>query len=116
GVVTATGAETRLGHLGQLLTSTTSLRTPLESALEQLGKQQTILVVILCAALAFVGIWKHVEPWIMLQTAIALAVAAIPEGMPVVATLALAVGTQRMVRAKAIVRQLDAVETLGCTT
>lgn len=116
GIVTATGNQTRLGHVGRLLTEATSTRTPLEESLEELGKQLTILVVVLCAAIAFVGIWQRQDTWLMIQTAIALAVAAIPEGMPVVATLALAVGTQRMVRANTLIRQLAAVETLGCTT
>lgn len=116
GVVVATGDQTRLGHVGQLLTETIPLRTPLEERLEELGKHLTILVVILCVVLAGVGIWHRQDTWLMIQTAIALAVAAIPEGMPVVATLALAVGTQRMVHARTLVRQLAAVETLGCTT
>jgi Ca2+-transporting ATPase len=116
GVVVATGDHTQLGHLGQLLTESVFGRTPLEERLEELGKQLTILVVVLCAALAAVGIWQREDTWLMIQTAIALAVAAIPEGMPVVATLALAVGTQRMVHARTLMRQLAAVETLGCTT
>ncbi|MBS1989696.1 MAG: cation-transporting P-type ATPase [Cyanobacteria bacterium SZAS LIN-3] len=116
GIVIATGDQTKLGHLGQLLTSTVSARTPLEDRLEELGKQLTVLISVLCVVLAAIGIWHKENPWLMIQTAIALAVAAIPEGMPVVATLALAVGTQRMVRAQALVRQLAAVETLGCTT
>lgn len=116
GVVVATGDETKLGRLGKLLTETTSARTPLEDQLEALGKQLTLLIVVLCVVLAVVGILHKEDGWLMIQTAIALAVAAIPEGMPVVATLALAVGTQRMVRARALIRQLAAVETLGCTT
>lgn len=116
GVVTATGDQTRLGHLGCLLTEAVSRRTPLEEKLEELGRQLTVAIFVLCSILAAVGIWHQEDVWMMIQTAIALAVAAIPEGMPVVATLALAVGTQRMVHARALVRQLGAVETLGCTT
>jgi Ca2+-transporting ATPase len=116
GVVLATGDGTRLGRLGRLLTETVSTRTPLEEKLEELGRQLTILTVVICAVLAAVGVWHQEDVWMMLETSIALAVAAIPEGMPVVATLALAVGTRRMVKARALVRQLAAVETLGCTT
>lgn len=116
GVVTATGNQTRLGHLGSLLTESVTKRTPLEEKLEELGRQLTVAIFVLCFFLAIVGIWHKEDAWMMIQTAIALAVAAIPEGMPVVATLALAVGTQRMVHARALIRQLGAVETLGCTT
>jgi len=116
GVVVATGEETRLGRLGKLLTTVEQQRTPLEVGLEGLGKQLTVLISVMCVLLMVIGIWHHENVWIMIQTSIALAVAAIPEGMPVVATLALAVGTQRMVKAKALIRQLSAVETLGCTT
>ena len=116
GIVTATGDKTRLGQLGQLLASTTNERTPLEQRLEHLGRQLTVLTVVVCALLVGIGLWHHEDVWIILQTSIALAVAAIPEGMPVVATLALAAGTWRMVKSRALVRQLAAVETLGCTT
>src|SRR5262249_9237480 len=116
GIVTATGDKTRLGQLGQLLASTTDERTPLEQRLEHLGRQLTVLTVVVCAILVGIGLWHHQDVWIILQTSIALAVAAIPEGMPVVATLALAAGTWRMVKSRALVRQLAAVETLGCTT
>ncbi|HEY9869655.1 MAG TPA: cation-translocating P-type ATPase [Candidatus Obscuribacterales bacterium] len=116
GVVVATGDATRLGRLGRLLTETVSTRTPLEEKLEELGRQLTVLTILICAVLAAVGVWHKEDIWMMLETSIALAVAAIPEGMPVVATLALAVGTRRMVKARALVRQLAAVETLGCTT
>ncbi|MBX9941706.1 MAG: cation-transporting P-type ATPase [Candidatus Obscuribacterales bacterium] len=115
-IVTATGNNTRLGKLGKLLSEAVSGRTPLEESLEELGKQLTWLTVILSAIIALVGIWHKENLWLMLQTAVALAVAAIPEGMPVVATLALTAGTHRMVKARALIRHLAAVETLGCTT
>lgn len=116
GVVCATGNNTKLGKLGQLLSNTISTRTPLEYQLEKLGQQLTWLTLVLCAILFFLGFFNKAELWHMLQTSIALAVAAIPEGMPVVATLALAAGTGRMVKCGALIRQLAAVETLGCTT
>lgn len=115
-IVTATGNNTRLGKLGKLLSEAVSGRTPLEESLEELGKQLTWLTVILSAIIALVGIWHKENLWLMLQTAVALAVAAIPEGMPVVATLALTAGTHRMIKARALIRHLAAVETLGCTT
>ena len=115
-IVTATGNNTRLGKLGKLLSEAVSGRTPLEESLEELGKQLTWLTVILSTIIALVGIWHKENLWLMLQTAVALAVAAIPEGMPVVATLALTAGTHRMIKARALIRHLAAVETLGCTT
>src|SRR5579885_3456074 len=93
-----------------------SIPTPLELKLEELGKQMSILTVIICVLIALLGLFYKYDIWTMLDAGIALAVAAIPEGLPVVATLALAVGTLRMVRAGALIPQLAAVETLGCTT
>jgi Ca2+-transporting ATPase len=115
-IVLATGNNTRLGQLGKLLVSSDTTRTPLEIKLEELGKQLSILTALICIVLAIVGIAHHEPIMQMLQTSIALAVAAIPEGLPVVATLALAIGIRRMIAKQAIMRQLAAVETLGCTT
>ncbi|MBI4532754.1 MAG: cation-translocating P-type ATPase, partial [Candidatus Melainabacteria bacterium] len=115
GVVTATGSASRLGQLGRLVATTASGETPLRRRLEVMGRQLSILTVVVCVAVTVIGIWQKHNVWIMLQTGIALAVAAVPEGLPVLATLALAIGTQRMVRAKALLRTLAAVETLGCT-
>ncbi len=116
GVVQSTGNNTKLGQLGKMLSETIATRTPLEEQLEKLGQQLTWLTIVLCALLLLVGLIKQANIWLLLQTSIALAVAAIPEGMPVVATLALAAGTRRMIQAGALIRQLSAVETLGCTT
>lgn len=116
GVVISTGAETSLGKLQVCLFEGHSQPTPLEVKLDKLGQQLTWLTVIVCVLIACIGlIYKH-DIWTMLESSIALAVAAIPEGLPVVATLALALGTQKMVKAGALIRQLSAVETLGCTT
>lgn len=114
-VVSATGGRTRLGKLGKLVSSTTSGETPLRRRLEVLGRQLSILTVVVSVAVTIIGIAQKQDAWIMLQTGIALAVAAVPEGLPVLATLALAIGTQRMVKAQALLRSLAAVETLGCT-
>lgn len=116
GVVVETGAKTRLGHLQCLLSSTEAGQTPLERRLETLGTHMSVLCVVICVALTLVGIFHQQNIWHMLETSIALAVAAIPEGLPVVATLALALGTQRMVKLGVLIRELSAVETLGCTT
>lgn len=114
-VVVCTGLNTRLGKLGVQLSQIESSATPLERSLEHMGKQLSVLTLIICAGLLGMGVWHKEDVWMMMQTSIALAVAAIPEGLPVVATLALAVGTQRMVKQAALVRKLSAVETLGCT-
>ncbi|MBX9720996.1 MAG: HAD-IC family P-type ATPase, partial [Candidatus Obscuribacterales bacterium] len=115
-VVIATGSNTRIGKLGRLLQETVSGNTPLTKSLNVLGHQLSILVILLCAVFGGLGLLRHVPLVRMLETSIALAVAAIPEGLPVIATLALASGIKRMVKAKALVRRLPAVETLGCTT
>jgi len=115
-VVIATGAKTKMGKLGLILQEVISGDTPLTKSLDTLGQQLSLLVIVLCVVFALIGILKNTSIERMLETSIALAVAAIPEGLPVIATLALAAGIRRMVRSKALVRRLAAVETLGCTT
>lgn len=115
-VVIATGARTKLGMLGRLLAEVTPAETPLTQSLDYLGHQLTRLVLMLCAVFAVVGILRHIPLERVLETSIALAAAAIPDSLPIIATLALAVGTKEMVRAKALIRRLAAVETLGCTS
>lgn len=116
GLVVETGENTKIGRLGKILQETISIRTPLEQQLEKLGQQLTWLTIIMCIGIFVVGALHHMHLFSLLQTSIALAVAAIPEGLPVVSTLALAAGTRRMIKAGALIRQLSAVETLGCTT
>ncbi len=116
GVVVKTGSDTSLGELQQSLIESHTVPTPMEVRLEELGRQLTWLTVVMCIVIVLIGLlYKH-DFWSMLEAAIALAVAAIPEGLPVVATLALAMGTQKMVKLGSLIRQLAAVETLGCTT
>jgi P-type Ca2+ transporter type 2C len=115
-IVIETGAETTLGKLQCALYDGHAIPTPLEIRLDELGRHLTWMTVFICLAIALIGLMKGHDIWSMLETSIALAVAAIPEGLPVVATLALAIGTQRMVRSGALIRKLSAVETLGCTT
>lgn len=116
GLVVRTGRMSRLGKLGKLLSDTASGATPLEQELEYLGRHLSWLTAVLAAVIGLAGICLGQNTWYMLQVAIALAVAAIPEGLQLLATLALAIGTQRMVKVGAVVRRLSAVETLGCTT
>jgi Ca2+-transporting ATPase len=115
-VVTATGTSTELGRIGQLVGLAGERMTPLEHQVEQLGRRLIVLALAICAVVALVGI-LHAQPvWLMLETAISLAIAAVPEGLPAMTTVALAAGLWRLARAGALVRRLPAVETLGSTT
>jgi P-type Ca2+ transporter type 2C len=115
-VVTATGLGTELGRIGQLVALTGERMTPLERQVEHLGRRLVGLAVGVCALIAAIGI-LHGEPiGLMLETAVSLAIAAIPEGLPAVTAVALATGLWRLARAGALVRRLPAVETLGSTT
>lgn len=116
GLVYATGENTQIGQLGKLVSKTKSVETPLERQLDKVGTYLSLLIVVICVLLAIVGIFHQEEPMMMIRVSIALAIAAIPEGLPLVATLALAIGTQGMARHKTIVKKLSAVETLGSTT
>jgi Ca2+-transporting ATPase len=116
GLVTATGVATELGRIGQLVALAGERTTPLERQVEGLGRQLIGLAVAVCGMVGLAGI-LHGEPiGLMLETAISLAVAAIPEGLPAVTAVALAAGMWRLARAGALVRRLPAVETLGSTT
>jgi Ca2+-transporting ATPase len=115
-VVTATGLATELGRIGQLVALAGERTTPLERQIEALGRRLIALALGICAVVGLAGI-LHGEPiGLMLETAISLAVAAIPEGLPAVTTVALAAGLWRLARRGALVRRLPAVETLGSTT
>lgn len=116
GIVLYTGKASRLGKLGKLLGDTAVGATPLEIELDRLGRHLSWVTVALAIVIGIAGVTLGHAPWYMIQVAIALAVAAIPEGLQLLATLALAIGTQRMVTVGAVVRRLAAVETLGCTT
>lgn len=115
-VVTATGSLTELGIIGKLVAEAPDEPTPLETRLAQLG-QRLVYVVLVIAALVMVAGWLRGDGlWLMAEIAISLAVAAVPEGLPAVTTLILALGVLRMARQNAIVRRLQAVETLGSTS
>ncbi len=116
GVVTATGLATELGRIGQLVALAGARATPLERQVEALGRRLIVLALAICGVVGLAGI-LHGEPvGLMLETAVSLAVAAIPEGLPAVVSVALAGGLWRLARHGALVRRLPAVETLGSTT
>jgi Ca2+-transporting ATPase len=115
-VVVATGSATELGHIGTLIRATGAEPTPLERKLNQLGRQ-LVLVGLIVGALTAVLAWsQNQEPAAIMQAAVALAVAAVPEGLPAVATIALALAVRRMAKRRALVRRLPSVETLGSVT
>lgn len=115
GIVVATGLATELGHISSLVAETKGEATPLEQRLETLGRRLIWVTLALTALLAGVGIVLGRDVAVMLEIAIALAVAAVPEGLPVVATIALARGMWRMAQQNALISRLSAVETLGAT-
>ncbi|MFC1885164.1 cation-translocating P-type ATPase, partial [Thermodesulfobacteriota bacterium] len=116
-VVTSTGDETEFGKIAVQIQKIEKERTPLQMRLETLGKQIGLAVVGICVVVFLVGMWTQDVSWLeMFLLAVALAVAAVPEGLPGVVTVALGMGTRRMVDRNVIVRKLPAVETLGCTT
>ncbi len=115
GIVVATGMDTELGHISSLIESAEDEETPLEERLDQLARKLIWVTLGIAALIALVGIAQGRELLLMVETAIALAVAAIPEGLPIVATIALAHGMRRMARHNALVNRLSAVETLGST-
>lgn len=115
-VVTATGKQTELGRIGELIAETKSEQTPLERKLAQLGKRLVYIVFGIAALVMLAGLIRGDDLWLMLEVSVSLAVAAVPEGLPAVTTLILALGVLRMARRNALVRKLSAVETLGSAT
>lgn len=116
GVVTAIGMDTQVGHIASLIDSNPGETTPLQRRLADLGRILSIVSVILCALLFVVAVLQKRDIPEMLITAISLAVAAVPEGLPAVVTLVLALSVSRMVRVHTIVKRLPSVETLGCVS
>jgi Ca2+-transporting ATPase len=116
GVAVATGLSTELGRISQLVEEAEPGSSPIEKKLVRLSTQLVGVTLILAAIIGGVGLGTGKDPFLMIEAAIALAVAAIPEGLPFVATLALARGMWRMARQNALIERLSAVETLGATT
>lgn len=112
-LVTATGMDTEMGRIAAMLSHTSDSMTPLQKKLEQTGKQLGIGALAICALIFCMGILQEKPPFSMFMTAVSLAVAAIPEGLPAIVTIVLAMGTSRMSEKHTIVRRLSAVETLG---
>ncbi len=116
GVVIETGMKTEVGKIAAMIQSVPETKTPLQEKLDKLGKFLGIGALIICIILFIVGVLYGKDMMEMFMTAVSLAAAAIPEGLPAVSTIVLAVGVQRLVKKNAIVRTLPAVETLGSTT
>ncbi len=116
-LVTATGSQTEVGKIGTLIDGAVARSTPLEQKLARLGRWLVVIVLGLCAVIVGAG-WLRgtANFWQMLEIGLSLAIAAIPEGLPAVTTMTLALGMQRMARMRALVRRLPAVETLGAVT
>lgn len=112
-VVTATGMNTEMGNIANLLEAEEESMTPLQKKLAQLGKYLGILALAACAIIFVVGILNGIPSMEIFMTAVSLAVSAIPEGLPAIVTIVLSIGVQRMVSKNAIIRRLPAVETLG---
>ena len=112
-VVTATGMDTEMGKIANLLDGETDTQTPLQQKLAQLGKYLGVVALAACAIIFVVGLANKIPALEIFMTAVSLAVSAIPEGLPAIVTIVLSIGVQRMVKKNALIRRLPAVETLG---
>jgi Ca2+-transporting ATPase len=116
GVVVATGHHTEVGRIAQLLQGENPVSTPLQKRLTSLGRYLAVAALVICALVFASGLLQGQAPLLMFLTAVSLAVAAIPEALPTVVTISLALGARQLVRHNALVRKLTAVETLGSVT
>ena len=112
-VVVATGMQSEMGHIASMLEGEEGGDTPLQQKMTRLGKTLGWIALAVCVIIFIIGLLKGMKPMELFMTAVSLAVAAIPEGMPAIVTIVLALGVQRMVKKNAIIRRLPAVETLG---
>ena len=116
GIVVATGAKSEVGRIAEMIKSVPEMKTPMQKRLDQLGKILAIAAVSICALMFVIGVLYGNDILTMFMTAVSLAAAAIPEGLPAVSTIVLAVGVQRLAKRNAIVKNMPSVETLGSTT
>lgn len=116
GIVTEIGMDTRIGSIASLIQNAPSETTPLQKRLGDLGGLLSIVSVCLCVLLFGIAVWQQRDVMEMLITAISLAVAAVPEGLPAIVTMVLALSVSRMVKVNVIVKRLPSVETLGCVS
>jgi len=115
-VITATGMETELGKIAEMIQTVMQEPTPLQQRLKKLGQNLAYVAFALVAIVGVLGLWRGEEARLVFLTAVSMAVAAIPEGLPAVVTIALALGAQRILKRRALIRKLPAVETLGSVT
>ncbi|WP_250277943.1 calcium-translocating P-type ATPase, PMCA-type [[Clostridium] colinum] len=115
-IVTAVGMKTEMGKIADMLINQENEQTNLQKKLEETGKILGIGALIICFGIFFIGIFRKIPPFEMFMTSISLAVAAIPEGLPAIVTIMLAIGVEKMVKRNAIIRKLPAVEALGSAT
>lgn len=116
GIVVATGQQSEVGKIASMISAVPDMKTPMQQRLDQLGKILAITALCICALIFIIGILYGNDLLTMFMTAVSLAAAAIPEGLPAVSTIVLAVGVQRLAKRNAIVRNMPSVETLGSTS
>ena len=116
GIVVATGTDSEMGKIAAMIESVPEMKTPMQVRLDQLGRVLAIVSLVVCGIIFIIGLCNGRPLMEMFMTAVSLAVAAIPEGLPAVSTIVLALGVQRLAKQNAIVRNLPSVETLGSTT
>lgn len=112
-IAVKTGMDTEVGHIASMLSETDERETPLQKRLSETGKALGMATLAICAVIFIAGLFMHLPPLDMFMTSVSLAVAAIPEGLPAIVTIMLAIGLMRMSKRNAIVRNLPSVETLG---